>query len=777
MNGKNHIINHRTEQYAKKLNIPEANIIDLRKKAERLEELKRENIKISEPTFSAKLEKWWSTGLGLKKNKITALPQEKVIISKPEATSVQPKVINASLPPKQPREKADTAQSFIENVSLLASREKISWRPRLLSFSAICLVIVIPIFIFNFYEKAAVAKGKVLGISSTALDYLQKAGDLQGDNALVQAGQDFSLASDQFKSAKNELDQVGGLVLGAAKLIPGKVQSADALLNAGRNISEAGVQLTELAKNLEDFQVNPLDTDQSSLTDLLVQIKVGLTPVIDNVNAAINNLQKVRSQDLPETYQVQFAQVQNQLPEIKENVNNFFSLSDVLLSILGVQAPKRYLFIFQNNREIRPTGGFIGSVALMDINKGKIEKLDVPGGGVYDLAGQLKEKIIAPKPLWLVNPYWNIQDSNWFPDFPTSAQKIMWFYERTGGTTVDGVISMTPDLIERLLAVVGPIDMQAAYGVTIDQNNFVREAQRWAEVTYDREENKPKKLIGDMLPLLLGKVFQVKSDSLLKILQAFSGSLADKSFLLYFSDATIQKAIQSYGWDGSILSADKDYLYVVDTNIGGGKTDQVIDQLIEHHAEIKKDGSVLVTVTVTRSHQGNPLDLWEKVTNVSYLRIYVPQGSQLISTDGFSEVLPNRYQIPDKDAMVDQDLVRIEGDSIIDEKSDTRISNEFGKTVFGNWLSVDAGKVGKVTVTYLLPFKLDINGLLKQTDAYSLLVQRQPGLKNNFLISTVSVADNFNLAWGSTGVDVTQNSAHFAADLLRDYYYGVLVKK
>ncbi|HCX28112.1 MAG TPA: hypothetical protein DHI91_03160, partial [Candidatus Portnoybacteria bacterium] len=52
-------------------------------------------------------------------------------------------------------------------------------------------------------------------------------------------------------------------------------------------------------------------------------------------------------------------------------------------------------------------------------------------------------------------------DANWFADFPSSAKKIMSFYEKAGGSTADGVISLTPTIIERLLSMTGPIEMPA----------------------------------------------------------------------------------------------------------------------------------------------------------------------------------------------------------------------------------------------------------------------------------------------------------------------------
>jgi len=94
---------------------------------------------------------------------------------------------------------------------------------------------------------------------------------------------------------------------------------------------------------------------------------------------------------------------------------------------------------------------------LLTIDQGAIKSLFVDG--IFNVDGQLHEKIIPPRPIQKISTAWSMHDANWFADFPTSAQKIQWFYEKTGGPTTDGIISLTPTLIERLLGLTGPIPM------------------------------------------------------------------------------------------------------------------------------------------------------------------------------------------------------------------------------------------------------------------------------------------------------------------------------
>jgi len=257
----------------------------------------------------------------------------------------------------------------------------------------------------------------------------------------------------------------------------------------------------------------------------------------------------------------------------------------------------------------------------------------------------------------------------------------------------------------------------------------------------------------------------------------FNQSLSGQDILLYFSDEQVQKQITDLNWAGQIKNTDNDYLFVVSTNIAGGKTDQVVNQYVTHHASIQKDGSIVDTVTVNRTHTGSALDRWEGKTNVDYIRLYVPLGSKLITASGFSVIENSRYILPDKDAVADSDLQNVEKNSIIDEASGTRITNEYNKTVFGNWLSVDPGSTVSASITYTLPWQLHLGGLFDKTDQYNLYVQKQPGIVNNYFTGQISIPDTAQVLWHSPTIITNTGRLEFNSDMNSDKSFGVLVKK
>ncbi len=639
-------------------------------------------------------------------------------------------------------------------------------------FFLFTLLLVLPITAATWWHRASSVKGDVLGASTDAYTALRNAREAmqQLDSALAE--KEFAQAAQSFQQARNEIGKVGSVIEAMRGVLPiaSQVRSGKALLEAGENIAVAGGHLTTV---MTPF-LQPREEGESATRDFaqfLRESQANLEPAQSALEAAVTALRDVKPDDLPEEYRPTFTRLSTALPELTASINRFQDVAQTTLELLGVQRTQRYLVLFQNNLELRATGGFLGSMALIDVSQGSITKLEVPGGGTYDVQGQLSEKVIAPEPLHIVNPHWYLQDANWWPDFPESAKKVVWFYEKSGGPSVDGVIALTPDVVIDLLRFTGPIEVPEPHAVTISAENFLPVALQ----SIESREEQPKKIIADLLPLLLDRLFQDRSLDYMALLSSFETALREKQMLFYFPDASRQERIVRLGWAGEIKNSPKDYLSVIDTNIGGGKTDGVIDETLHHDATIADDGSVTVTVTVQRTHYGTPNDPFTGTRNIDYIRFYVPKGSTLLSVEGFERIDPKRFQLPEAGYEQDEDLRRVEGKAIVDEATGTRVHEEFGKTVFANWIGVAPGETATASITYRLPFRLNVRRTLFSThsDEYSLYVQKQPGAKDRVLVSTVRFPASYAIRWvtptptGQELHDRTFSSQHtLATDVL-----------
>lgn len=647
------------------------------------------------------------------------------------------------------------------------------WK-RAAAFFVLAALLVLPLAFNGVLRHARSVEGDVKGASTDALASLTDAASALGRFDTALATTKLSQAESSFRAAESSIGKIGAIagVLGTVIPVASQVKTGEALLATGAEIAIAGQHLSSAIAPLLDESKEP------AIGDLLSRFDAALPEAGDALARAEKASRKVRIRDVPDEYQDAVTALKRELPFLVTDLRRMADATTVARSLLGIDRPTKYLVLFQNNFELRATGGFLGSLAIVDIAGGAVRKLDVPGGGAYDFQGQLSEKVASPEPLHLVNPHWQLQDANWWPDFPTTAKKVMWFYEKSGGTSVDGVLAMTPTLFVRLLDATGPIDLTEKYGVVITSENMMRETL--LAIKENEDAARPKQIIADLVPIVLERLFAGDGSAKLAALAAFDAALREKDLQLYETDKLTQEALAKLGWDGAVLPAERDALLVVDTNIGGGKTDGVIDELIEHHATIAEDGAVEVTVRVTRTHHGTVGDPLTGVRNVNFERFYVPKGSTFLRAEGFERMDPKRFQVSDADATVDDDLVAIEGRATIDELSGTRTSEEFGRTVFANWLGVSPGESVTASLTYRLPFTVKPGGFFGNRSAvYTVLFQKQAGALGRYIRSTVAYPRSWAVTYAAPEANVSKQdgSVEFTSPLTVDTLFGVELEK
>ena len=135
---------------------------------------------------------------------------------------------------------------------------------------------------------------------------------------------------------------------------------------------------------MEELAQQP-DTMQPS--DVFVAAHTAFRPVLPRLERANLALADVDVRTVPAEYVETVAAAQAAVPLVVASLEQLQQLSESLVTLMGQNEHKRYLVIFQNNRELRASGGFIGSFALVDINNGRVRSIEITGGGPYDLMG------------------------------------------------------------------------------------------------------------------------------------------------------------------------------------------------------------------------------------------------------------------------------------------------------------------------------------------------------------------------------------------------------
>lgn len=642
-----------------------------------------------------------------------------------------------------------------------------------ISITLLAVILIAPGPVRSYYSDVKLTTNTIAADSTAGFSALQESTAQLMQANLTEAESSITGALTNFESAVSKMQSKHRWLQQFAAVIPGlsdDVQSRQNLILAGQELALGN---TYLLKGIGESQA----ASEETLTKRINTIMVHLRAAIPNYEKATEHLNSIDADSLPVEYQKTFSDFKNLFATILNDFKNLDELGGSIQEIFGGAGLRRYLLVFQNPNEMRPTGGFIGSFALIEVKDGKISKLEVPAGGSYDLQGQLDTYLEPPTPLLLTNRRWEFQDANWFPDFSASAQKILWFYRHSRNISADGVIAINSSVLERLLSVMGPIT-DTKRQVTITQENAITTIQKIVEEGPEKKQKKPKQILSDLAPQFLTYLENVDPKNLIPLLTNLQEALEQKEIQTYFTDNNTEKSLRNFGWTGEILPTTKtqDYLMVVNTNIQGQKTDANIRQEISHQAIVENDGTITDTVVISRTHTAATTGSLYDSANIDYLRIYVPAGSELISAGGFSWPPENKFRVPEKWAKPDEFLMSQEKEIKIDENSGTRVTNEFGKTAFGNWIITEPGTTSQIVFTYRLPFKVvqsqnDLNAWKKilggseKTATYQLVAQKQSGCNSTFE-SQIIFPENYTPAWkegknislASNGIAINQSS-------------------
>jgi hypothetical protein len=142
----------------------------------------------------------------------------------------------------------------------------------------------------------------------------------------------------------------------------------------------------------------------------------------------------------------------------------------VLYPALGGEGKRRYLLIFQNNAEERASGGNPASMAMLDVDNGKVKLGKQPNSGDFP------EPYVEP-PLTFKGDFERLYgyhtaafltNITFTPDFPRTARMARAMWRSAYGGTVDGVISFDPVALSYLLNATGPVKLRTGETLSSD---------------------------------------------------------------------------------------------------------------------------------------------------------------------------------------------------------------------------------------------------------------------------------------------------------------------
>lgn len=482
--------------------------------------------------------------------------------------------------------------------------------------AAIVVLLVIPGIALAASAKNAMDDARTLMSQGSALMSQIQSGDVQGAQR----------TATNFNSVAKQLDSnVNSILWKPLKFIPvygNDIKSVRSLATIANALSED--VLLPLAENL------PSDGNTRLLNGSTVNVQM-LQLLLNAVGGAEGTIdlcaQIVESMPNPNIEQLQqpIAQVKTYMTMLDEVSGYATELSAAIPGLLGVNGVRTYLVIACSQSELRSVGGFPGSAGLMTIDNGTIDvgEMDapvVPFVEAGDPVLPLTEEEVA---LFGARSGGYFYDGGFNPHFPRAAEIMKSIWEAKGRQPIDGIISVDPVFLQRVLALIGGVT--TSDGVVVDGTNAAEMLMNTAYIMYSEKtltdeidestsmitavDNKQNAFFSEVASLALDSFFaNIGSVDILDTLQMFGESIGDKRIYMWANNPEEEAALEKLDAACALSTSEenpelgvylattlsfKGYWYIqANTNVGEGRKNA--------------DGSYSYSVTTTITNTLTP---------------------------------------------------------------------------------------------------------------------------------------------------------------------------
>ena len=414
----------------------------------------------------------------------------------------------------------------------------------------------------------------------------------------------------------------------------------------------------------------------------------------DKMSLALELWRRVPQDQLASPLRSALKPMAETLPMLQRSLDEAVPLIEVILPLAGYPDARRFLVVLQNADELRPGGGFIGNVGTITTVAGDFKEFEFTD--VYNIdnpvSGVWREEPPAPLKKYLGVQKWFLRDANWSPDFPTSAETVLDFYIRETEMQThqklvlppDTYVALEPGLFESLLRLVGPLTVN---GITFEADNFFEKLEFEVEVGWHQKGlavTARKDIVSRLGEELMAKLTALPSARWPEILDLLTQALERKQIMVYSRQPELRKVLEARNWTAAAKPALGDFLWVVDANMAALKTDGAMKKAVKYEVDAADPKGPKATVTLTYTNTAKDFSDYRYTRYRSYTRVYVPEGSELLGTQGAQ----------------DDDFNKT-GGRYVAGKVD--VFKELGKTVFGAFWSVEPNKTATLSFTYRLP--------------------------------------------------------------------------
>jgi len=380
------------------------------------------------------------------------------------------------------------------------------------------------------------------------------------------------------------------------------------------------------------------------------------------------------------------------LKEKLELVDRLFAL---MPEILAQDSQKTYFVLLQNNMEIRPSGGFMGSYAKLRFKNWGLEEVMIQD--IYVPDGQIVGHVDPPLPILQAfkHGFWKLRDANWDPDFPTAAKTISWFFQKGNEEAADGIMAVNLATIQKILKVIGRLYL-VDYNQEIDSENIYQIVQSYSEIDFFPGSTQKKDILSALGKKLLEEIKNLDSKKMLRTAMVIYQELQDRQIFLFFENQYLKSVFSKLGWDGALRvraastgNFFNDQFYLVEANLGANKANCCLKRWVSQIVDFSQSGTIKEKVKIDFENQGKyrsgvPPFFWGG-TYINYLRVFIPAEMEIVG-------------------------VRVNGEEVKKEMLVFEPKQDLGLQSLGFFVEIPTGSAKTVELEYLNSNFLAVQG-------------------------------------------------------------------
>ena len=571
-------------------------------------------------------------------------------------------------------------------------------------------------------------------------------------STIARAQHEFATASAVFTQLDSDVQAYARY----GNLIPGlstRLNAALHIVPIATEISQAGVAGCEALTVIVSRMHEPFGTGTGISATDLTNVSNDFHTVEADIHKAIGQVNTLQAGDMQFDARIgkAVALFHQYLPTVQAFLGEADQLLNVLPALLGIKAPAYYLVEILDSTQLRPGGGFIKDYGFATLVRGQLSSAHISDTNLLDTQFNANGQTIPYPPAYkwfdlASNAQgWNLRDSNLDADFPRAATYAEQNYKLEGGyAPIQGVIAITTTLMQRALAITGPISVPELHETVTAQNLLDRihyyqigPGSQVSSILRPGETAKGSRYFTEVLAQhFLNRIHQLRNSDVPQLVQMLVSSLRTKDLQIYFDNVSAEELLKLSDINATIQAPASDSLFVVDANIAGDTANQYISNTLNDQVTIDDNGDATHRTVLRYAWVGSGRVIGSPLYS-DYVRIYVPPGSTLQTQQGWQSF---------------------------------NTSEAFGREVWAGSFTLSQGHTNTITLIWTE------NGVAKKNAAgwhYQYLVQRQAGVTWVLNLQVTLPACTVKTATSGGLIAHTSQEAILKKSLTEDTHVGI----